>query len=225
MRAKPKVYPTTKEPVVQESSCEDRKTLRRSNGVNSFPNVLLFQTFMSTAGNHIINSFSRFKINIKYFFFKCRTRLYSCLGSAGQPKKQEWVGHSSTGKTKKVSCLRQKIHRNDAQGRLPHWSLTKLTLFPDVLGKMPCKRLKCLIILYLKKMAINNKLLKRLFCNFVKKISEIFIWVTFQDSEGVQAVFLCSLALGNCSWLEGKSEHQYKTLRKTCAYVGTVFSM
>ncbi|XP_075889129.1 inactive Rho GTPase-activating protein 11B-like [Nelusetta ayraudi] len=48
MRAKPKIYPTVQEPVVQEPSCEGRKTLRRSNGVSTFSNVLLFQTCMST---------------------------------------------------------------------------------------------------------------------------------------------------------------------------------
>lgn len=60
MRAKPKVYPTVQEPAVHETS-SDRKILRRSNGVNSFPNVLFFRT----AGNHNMNSRNRFHLQKK----------------------------------------------------------------------------------------------------------------------------------------------------------------
>lgn len=72
MRAKPKIYPTVQEPVVQEPSCEDGKTLRRSNGVSTFSNVLLFQTYMSTGGNHNIKSCYRFFfLNVNDLFVFC----------------------------------------------------------------------------------------------------------------------------------------------------------
>lgn len=58
VQAKSKGYPTVsvQEP---ESKCEDRKTLRRSHGLDTFPNVLLFRTCMPSAGNHSMNSCNR----------------------------------------------------------------------------------------------------------------------------------------------------------------------
>lgn len=58
VQAKSKGYTTVsvQEP---ESTCEDIKTLRRSHGLDTFPNVLLFRTCVPSAGNRNKNSFNR----------------------------------------------------------------------------------------------------------------------------------------------------------------------
>lgn len=162
MRAKPKIYPTVQEPVVQEANCEDRKTLRRSNGVSTFSNVLLFRTCMSTGGNHNIKSCNGFfEKKCQWFFIIIIIFFYVCTEQGFTPA----MALLDSPKNRSESCKTQ-------LERLKRWVVIVAIISQWHSKNALSHRLKCSIILYLKKKKIRLEIIsnyqRRPFCNFVK---------------------------------------------------------